>query len=345
MKQGYRQTDGGGFLPDLCSLPSVLAVVVLAQLFALILTLALVPHSPDPWHDLAMITLFMQWVGLSCAALLCATRPWLARLPDMAAGLLGYLMLLLIILLLSEVAWWLSEQGGLPLIETGRREFLLRNLGIGAIISALALRYFYMRSQWQRGIQAESEARLQALQARIRPHFLFNSINTVSSLIHSHPGQAEEALLDLADLFRASLREEQRLIPLREEIVLARQYLYVESLRLGPRLQQHWQVEADCEGVLIPPLILQPLVENAVYHGIEPYPPGGTVQVAITCEGGRLAIRVSNPLPDKPPSRQGRQLAVANITQRLHAHYGARARLSARQQDGLYEVTIEIHLE
>ena len=340
------KAKGDFFLPDFCGLNSVFAVVVLSQLFALILTLAGAGQSSDLWHDLAMTSLFMQWAGLSCAALLCACRSLLSRLSDTVAGMLSYLLLLGVIALLTQAGWWLSVSLSLALIVGSQQDFFLRNMTIGAIVVAIALRYFYVQSQWRKGIRAESEARLQALQARIRPHFLFNSINTVSSLIHRHPDQAEEALLDLADLFRANLREERRHIPLAEELALIRQYLKMEGLRLGERLEVQWQLDEGCEAVLLPALLLQPLVENAVYHGVEPRPQGGVVRIAVRCGEGQLVLEVANPLPtgDEVP-RGGNQMAMQNIRQRLHAHYGDRASLQQRVEDGVFEVRLSVPLE
>lgn len=344
MGQGSKAT-GDFFLPDFCGLNSVFAVVVLAQLFAFILTLAGHPHSSNLWQDLALISLYMQWVGLSCAVVLCACRPWLSRLTDSLAGMLGYLLLLLTIALLSEAAWQFDRLGGVGLIGPSHIDFMLRNLTIGAIVAALALRYFYVQSQWRRGIRAEAEARLQALQARIRPHFLFNSINTVSSLIHRHPDRAEEALLDLADLFRANLREERHHIPLAQELELTQRYLRMEALRLGERLQQEWQVAAGCEALLIPPLIVQPLVENAVYHGIEPRREGGRVLVSIDCTGEQLQIEIRNPLGDGPATHQGNHMAMDNIAQRLYAHYREQASLRHELSEGEFVVTLTLPRE
>lgn len=345
MKQANKP-DGDFFLPDFCGLNSVFAVVILAQLFAFILTLSAYPHSVDLWYDLAMTSLFMQWVGLSCAAVLCACRRWLSLLSDGVAGMVGYLLLLLIIGLLSEAAWRIAAMSGMSLIVPTHTDFLLRNLTIGAIVAALALRYFYVQSQWRQGIRAEAEARLQALQARIRPHFLFNSINTISSLIHHHPAQAETALLDLADLFRANLREERRHIPLEEELALTRSYLRMEALRLGERLQVNWQLDDDCEALMIPPLILQPLVENAVYHGIEPRHDGGCVTIDITCKHPHLTIGIHNPVPDTGQTqRVGNHIAMENIAQRLYAHYGDQADLAYRHSEGEFVVTLSLPQE
>ena len=151
----------------------------------------------------------------------------------------------------------------------------LQNLAVCAIATGLALRYFYVTHQWQANVEAEAQSRVRALQARIRPHFLFNSMNTIASLTRSNPKVAEQAIADLSDLFRASLREHRERIPLAHEIEIARAYERVERLRLGERLQVDWQVDGLPMDAKVPALILQPLLENAVYHGIEPLDQGG----------------------------------------------------------------------
>jgi two-component system sensor histidine kinase AlgZ len=334
------------FLPDFCGLNSVFAVVVLSELFALILTLAASPYKFDPWSHLGLTSLFMQWAGLSSAALLCVTRPLLERLSPIIAGITSYLMLLLVILVLSEAAYLITRDINEQASLSYHIEFVLRNLTIGAIVSAIALRYLFVQHQWKQRIRAEAEARLQALQARIRPHFLFNSINTVTSLIHDKPDQAEEALLDLSDLFRASMREERRHIPFSEELELTRRYLHVESLRLGDRLKLEWHIGDVPENALLPPLILQPLMENAVYHGIEPRTDGGTITLRGRAEGDTLRLQLSNPLPPHDvPRKNGNRLAMNNIRERLEAHYGNRASLTIDETEGLYRVTLELPLE
>lgn len=333
------------FLPDFCSLNSVLAVVVLSQLFALILTLGAAGSSYDPWSLLALTSLFMQWAGLSSALLLCMLRNQLARLSGVAAALTAYLLLLLLILLLSEVAYRISV--GFQIAgATPHHEFLLRNLAIATIVVAIALRYFYVQHQWKRRIRTEAEARLQALQARIRPHFLFNSINTVTSLVHERPEQAEEALLDLSDLFRAGMGDERRLIPFADELALTRRYLHMEGLRLGERLQVDWDIAAIPGDAMVPPLLLQPLVENAVYHGIEPSREGGTIRISGALRGNRLCLTLCNPLPsDAAPRKNGNRLALQNIRDRLDAHYGRRAGLEIEESGEEYRVILSLPLE
>jgi len=329
------------FLPSFCDIRLVFAVVVLAELLAVVLVLA--GASSSGWSRLGLVSLYVQWVALSSAAVLCLARPALARLSDTGAAVVSYLLLVLVAAVVAELAWWALEAGrpwDYPR-DASQAGFLLRNVGIAAVIGALALRYFYVRHQWQRQVRAEARARVDALQARIRPHFLFNSLNTVAALTRSRPQQAEEAVQDLADLFRASLGGQDAQVALAQEMDMARRYLHMESLRLGERLQVSWQVDEGVEDLRVPPLILQPLLENAIYHGIEPLPEGGCVQVRGHREPGRLRLQVSNPLPGAGGGRRsGHRLALDNIRQRLALAYGERAGLQARAEGGLYRVEL-----
>lgn len=328
------------FLPDFCGLQAVFAVVVLSELFAFILTLAQLGQGAAWWDTLALTSLFMQWAGLTGAAVLCASRRALARLNNRVAALVSYGLLLLVILLLSELAWRLILEPGLH--GGSHAGFVLRNLAIGAIVSALALRYFYVSHQSRRRLVAESEARFAALQARIRPHFLFNSMNTIASLTRSDAARAEAAIEDLSDLFRASLGDGRRLIPLQEELALTRRYLHMEELRLGPRLHLDWQVDGVPPDAAIPPLTLQPLVENAIYHGIEQLPDGGTVTIGGVLEQATLSLTVSNPCPAQGRERSGNRIAVENIRQRLAFHFGPEAALEAGEDAGAYRVQLRL---
>ncbi|MFQ6333858.1 sensor histidine kinase [Methylophilus sp. 3sh_L] len=189
---------------------------------------------------------------------------------------------------------------------------------------------------------AIAEARLQALQARIRPHFLFNSLNAALSLIRSQPQRAETALEDMAELFRVLMADNRDLVPLSQEIALCQQYLNIEKLRLDERLQCDWQLSDIPPEMMIPPLILQPLLENAIYHGIEPQPHGGVVHIEIKPSGKSLLLRLSNPLP--PPSNRasGNKMALKNIRERLRLHYDLEAQLRQYEADQRYIVEIVI---
>lgn len=184
---------------------------------------------------------------------------------------------------------------------------------------------------------------LTALQARIQPHFLFNSMNTIASLIAVNPDQAEEAVLDLSELFRASLRTVDQLIPLNQELDLCQRYLAIEALRLGDRLTLEWAIEPGLEAQAIPPLSLQPLVENAIYHGIQPRPDGGTVRIEAQSRGDFVYLMVQNPIPDQNDRQhEGNRMALANIRLRLQALFGAPAVLKQSHHNDIYTVTLRL---
>ena len=261
------------FLPDLCGLPAVFAVLVIGELLAILLLLGSGRPFAGMVDAFSLLSLYVLWTALIGLLALCALAPWLRRLKDHLAGAWAYVLLLATTAGVAEIAYRLQAQvGGFGELhlEADHAGFVLRSLAIGAVVAALALRYLYIQYQWKRQIVAESRARFQALQARIRPHFLFNSLNTVASLTRSNPELAERLIEDLADLFRACLADSTDASTMADELKLVRGYLDIEALRLGERLQVDWDVEDMPEDTTVPSLLLQPLVENAVYHGIEP---------------------------------------------------------------------------
>lgn len=183
---------------------------------------------------------------------------------------------------------------------------------------------------------------MQALQSRIRPHFLFNSLNSVASLTRSDPDKAESVLQDLADLFRVLLADARKLVPISAEREISRQYLEIEKMRLGDRLRVRWHVSNVPRYAMIPALTLQPLLENAIYHGIEPRFAGGTVRIELWTEGETLHVMITNPLPDVPniAQSQGNQIAQDNIQQRLATQFGDRATMQVFEQGGQYHVKL-----
>ncbi|UCV27989.1 histidine kinase [Ferribacterium limneticum] len=221
------------------------------------------------------------------------------------------------------------------LVESGG---VLRAMLLAVAMTALLLTYFELRSR--AFSPAQAEARLAALNARIRPHFLFNSLNAVLSLIRARPQEAEAALESLSDLFRAAMRDPCELVSLADEIALAKQYLELENLRLGERLSVDWQIGDVSLALPIPPLMLQPLLENAVYHGIEPAQEGGTVRIGIEQKGDELRIAIANPTAGQAQHAAGNQMAVANIRERLALYYDLEARLEIEVGDNCYEVRI-----
>ena len=338
------EQDDSFFLPSFCDVRLVFAVVIMAELLAFVLVLVTPGLLGDRWSDLGVISLFLQWIALTSAALLCLARPLLLQLGNAAAVLISYLLVLLVTALLSESTFWLMVHSTiLPSIDSAQHaDFLLRCLGVSAVITAVTLRYLFVQHQWRQQLQAEARARVAALQARIRPHFLFNSMNTIAALTRSDPDTAEEAIHDLSDLFRASLDSADEHATLEAELTLARRYLNIEALRLGERLSVEWDMEALPLDVKVPPLILQPLLENAIYHGIEPLAEGGTIRISGEADNGWIAIRVGNPVPGHTVAgrQQGNRIAQENIRQRLQLAFGNRAGLETRQRDGHYQVTL-----
>ena len=217
---------------------------------------------------------------------------------------------------------------------------LLRACLLTGIVTGIVLYYFYLQERAYS--PAIAEARLQALQARIRPHFLFNSINAVLSLIRSQPKRAETALEDMADLFRVLMSENRDLVPLAQEIALCHQYLDLEKLRLEDRLKITWQINDMPSDAMIPPLILQPLLENAVYHGIEPMPEGGEIIVKIYTKVKELHISISNPYAPQNNHHSGNKMALKNIKERLKLHFDLESSLKAETKNSRYDVHIRI---
>ena len=327
------------FLPDFCESRAVLAVVLIVELVALMFAISRQALHSNFWLDLAGSSLFLLWIGLTCASVLCRTRAWLHTLPAARASLIAIAMLLGCVFVISELVyqigrlWSAGVPGVIVAFPTDHAGFLLRSLGVGFIVSALALRYFYVSAEWKRSIEMEALARIRALQARIRPHFLFNSMNTIAALTRSSPEHAEQAVEDLADLFRASLSDATLRISLKDEIDIARTHERIEQLRLRERLRVQWDVDGLPMRVEVPSLILQPLLENAVYHGIEMLPGGGAVSIVGKRGDGMLQIEVRNPIPAQQgySEREGNRMALENIRQRLELAWPGRARIETEQ--------------
>jgi two-component system sensor histidine kinase AlgZ len=236
---------------------------------------------------------------------------------------------------LAAVMWWLMSQW---LSQAGAS--LVQVVLLTLFSSGVTLAYFDLRA---RALSpAVAEARIQALQARIRPHFLYNSINAVLSLIRSEPRRAERALEDLADLFRVLMADNRTLAPISNEVELARQYLALESLRLGERLKVSWRIDGMPADALVPPLVLQPLVENAVYHGVEPSDAGGEIEIDVGIVDGQLVMSLRNPFPGGGRHSSGNRMAIVNIRERLQLHFDAEATMRSEVRDGTYRVTIRM---
>jgi two-component system sensor histidine kinase AlgZ len=319
-------------LPDFRNLGIWLRVLIGANL--LLLGVALIGNRALAQlpGEIAALAARVEPALLLALALLYALGPWLRRLPAALAFGLVVLLAMLAILMMEFV---LAQTFGVPL---GWRAPLSGGLG-----AALLLGWLNQRTQALE--PALAEARLAALTARIRPHFFFNSLNAVLGVIRDDPRRAEQALEELGELFRALMRDTRELVPLSEEIALARKYLDIEKLRLGERLQIHWEVD-DCPAEsLALPLLLQPLLENAVYHGIEPAMEAGEIRVRISTSRDGVRITIDNPLLyDRTEIRTGNHMALDNLRERLMLFYDLEAQLTCGERDGRYWVQVDLPL-
>jgi len=326
------------YLPNFCAGSTVLVIVVICELTALLLALARNASVLGFWSDLGLTSMFLLWIALCGAGLLCLLRDYLHRQSVAVSAAVVLALEVGLVTLVSGIAYYFGSSDFFP---DDHWTFLARNAGITFVVTALALRYFYVTHEWRHNVELQAKARVHALQARIRPHFLFNSMNTIAALTRSNPARAEEAVQDLADLFRANLNEKNNQISLAEEIDVARTYQRMEQLRLGDRLHVEWKIESLPTDAMVPGLTLQPLLENAIYHGIEPRPDGGMVTVTGEFNKGMITIVVKNPLPAANLTmRDGNRLALANIKERLDLMYGERATVKAGRFDDQYIVTL-----
>jgi len=319
-------------LPDFRNLGVCLRILLIVNLMAVIAAMLQSSSLLDISSRLAELSAFLQPVLLLSLILLYPASRVLSRMPYW----LGIVIVVLMVLALT----WMVHVAAAHLFAPEYAFSLTRALLIAGIMTGLVMYYFHLR---QRALSpALIEARLQALQARIRPHFLFNSINAVLSLMRSQPRLAETALEDMADLFRVLMADNRDLVPLAQEIALSRQYLALEKLRLEDRLGIVWQIDNMPPDALVPPLVLQPLLENAVYHGIEPMPDGGEITINIHSNRDQVHMILSNPYNPQRDRTSGNKMALTNIQERLTLHFDVEASMTSRLENGRYEVHIVI---
>jgi two-component system sensor histidine kinase AlgZ len=337
------------WLPDFCSLPVLFAVMLVAELLVLVAVIAPDAESGAFVTRLTTTTVFAQWLAMMCAVCLCQLRAQLEKFTPLLGVAMAYALMLLVTALGSELVFAIDHQLGLDLTLPANlhARFVWRNVALCALLGAALLRYFYVLEQWRVRERAESKARFEALQARIRPHFLFNSMNVIASLIPIRPQQAERAVEDLCDLFRAALGDDAAARgTLGEELDLVRRYLDIEKLRLGERLQVQLDVEALPMDLSMPRLLLQPLVENAVYHGVQQMPDGGTVTLSGRSTGGAVEITIRNPCPPataRAPGGHG--MALANTRARIEYHFGRRGGLDVDAGANEFICTVRVPVE
>jgi two-component system sensor histidine kinase AlgZ len=328
-----RQNAHSDVLPDFRNLgviARVLLAVNAAALAAALFAARDLVQGADLFVQAATV---LEPLLLACIVTLAAASPLLGRL----AYWKGCVAVVAIVAALTAAAY--AAVSAVAADAAGEAD-LARMLVLGALAAALLLGYFRLLAKAYS--PALVEARLQALQARIRPHFLFNSLNTVLSLLRRDPQRAERALEDLSDLFRTLMSEPRQFVRLADEISLLERYAALEQLRLGDRLQITWQLDSAPADALLPPLVLQPLLENAVHHGVEPGTGPGAVLVRIERRGDRVLARIENPYIEEQQKRAGNRMALDNIRERLLLFFDAEARIHTSAADSRYRVEIEI---
>ena len=338
------------WLPDFCRRPRILAMLGMAQLVVVLVLLWPGQGGMLSASQFLSASAFSLWLAMAVAVLLCLSRSLLSRLPRLL-GVVSLLLLTgLIALFAAGVVYALFTALGQPPVNAGFWRFVGGSAAIAVLITAFVLRYFYVSDRWAAQLNANARAEADALQARIRPHFLFNSMNLIATLVRRDPVVAERAVLDLSDLFRAALGASEGDSSLAEEVELARRYLSIESLRLGDRLQVEWELKEPLPWTLrLPHLVLQPLVENAVLHGISRLPEGGLVTIALWVDADALHASLQNPAPS--PQLAGLALqtgtghAQKSIAYRLAYKFNSRATLKGGWQAGQYHCRIVVPLK
>ncbi len=331
---------GAPRLDAFCQAPVYLVVVLMGEALAMLLSLA--PGVlEDRMQRLGWTSLFIQWVALVAMGSLCLLRRPLRRLAPWTLAGTVLLVLLSSTTLVSVVAYVVLTDSGWE-ARVDLWGFVGHALAIALVVGLIGMQYFQVRQSGREALIRQARAEIEALQARIRPHFLFNSLNTVASLIPSRPEAAERLVEDMSDLFRAALSAPHA-ITLDEELTLVRRYLEIEQWRLGERLRVEWALPDPLPAFTLPALTLQPLVENAVLHGVEPSRTGGRIRVSgEALPGGGFRLRVENDLAENAgrSHRRGNHMAIGNIRARLALHFGSLARLEAAREDGRFVVNL-----
>ncbi len=331
--RSIKQNHPSDALPDFRKLGVTLRILLICNGMALIAALLRSESLRDVATNMVQISSLLTPVMLAALLLLWLISPLLGRLSYWQGGAA-------VVTLSAVLTALVYDCGGELYRPLQNGDFhLLRVLLLSMLMSLSMLIYFRARSQALS--QALHDARLQVLRARIRPHFLYNTINAVLGILRSQPKLAETALEDMADLFRMAMTDEQDMVALQREIDLCKQYLALEKLRMGERLRVDWVVDEMPEDVQIPQLVLQPLLENAVYHGIEPLIEGGCIVVTLRCTGASLQLVVENPCPDSPVSA-GNRIALQNIRERLELLFDMQAAYRVECGKNRYRVEITL---
>jgi two-component system sensor histidine kinase AlgZ len=332
-KRRRRQTQAHAPF-DLCHVGVVLRTVVFVNG---VLAIALLFTHPGAaaWLDAFSVAAGVVLPGvLVWLCLACMAKGVLARSATPLQWVIGSALGALS----GGVSWGLGEWTGLDML--GGRPWLGPVLAGGAMAWGVTL---WLQWREQARFPAEATARLAELQSRIRPHFLFNTLNTALALVRLDPARAEGVLEDLSELFRVALTENGQAVSLADEIDLARRYLAIEQIRFGGRLKIVWELDAAAGAARVPPLLLQPLVENAVHHGVEHSSAGGQLRIRTRVTAGRVHLSIANTVASGP-ARPGHGMALRNVKERLRLMHDVAGRFESRLHDGVFRVHITLPL-
>ena len=317
---------------DACHVGVVLRVVLLVQAVAGVGAMFITSDALDWLLWFSLLTAGVLPATLAWLIAVCAFKARLNRLQAPTQWLAGTVLgaaagvyacgLLVLMGMLPRPAWWASGAAGV-------------------LLSAIVLAGLFWRVKAR--TPAATAARLAELQSRIRPHFLFNTLNSAIALVRAEPAKAEAVLEDLSELFRSALADPAESVTLAQEILLAQRYLEIEQIRFGDRLQVQWSLDPGADAARLPPLLLQPLVENAVLHGVEPSATGAKIRISTIRRGGMVVVKVTNSAP-AGSGRPGHGLALTNVRERLLLLHDVQAQFKTTCKDGLFQVRLEIPL-
>ena len=340
IKQSHK-TQSQHFLPHFCHGNFVLRSVITSELIAILLFLIVMPD----WQYLGLNSFFIQWITLTSLVILCFIRPWLIK----RSSFVSSIIILCITASITAASTIIACDFMITLTSQAAPKSLIfmlyRNTTITLIMTGFLLRYTYVHYQMNQRQKLELQTKLQSLQSRIEPHFLFNSLNNIASLIPTQPLLAEKLIEDLSTLLRSSLNETTFTAPLTQEIRLAERYLNIEKMRLGERLSIRWDISSQVhDTVYVPYLFLQPLLENAVKHGIQPDPEGGYLLISVKQPDRKfIQIHIKNSLPKiKYTTKENHHIGLNNTRERMNAIFGDTASLKIKKTSVFFYVTIKI---
>jgi two-component system sensor histidine kinase AlgZ len=331
------------WLTNFCESVHIFVSIVMIQIVVFIYALSFLSFNVEFLYKLSILTLLTQFVGLNLLIILCKLRSFFNSL-NVVTGVVTLIFVVVIMTtLLCQIIGYLDSQLTFNLFLNQKAvNYLNFKLSLSSVVISLAMvRYFYIQDQWNKQIEKLSEARLNALQSRIKPHFLFNSLNSISSLIAIDTDRAELALSNFSNLMRQTFTYKEKFTTINRELDWVNQYLSIEKLRLDKRLQYHVTCDEKLTHTKIPILCIQPLVENAIIHGIQPLENGGEIDIKIIQQNKGLLITVENPYISIE-NKNSNGIALANIKERLELHYGNKAYMKIESNKGIFNIQLSI---